>query len=75
MEYYRNVSGASGVLAYEVTQTQISVKFSTGWIYVYDYLSAGVDNVEHMKTLAINGTGLNSFINRRVKNNFTRKFK
>ena len=64
MERYLNISGASGVRAYEITQTQITVQFTSGSIYVYNYISSGVNNVEYMKTLAVNGSGLNSFIKR-----------
>lgn len=75
MVYYRNLSGASGVRAYEINQTQIAVQFTTGWVYVYDYVSTGANNVEYMKTLAINGKGLNNFIKTRVNKNFARKFR
>jgi hypothetical protein len=36
-------------------------------VYRYSYESAGRENVEEMKRLAVQGHGLNSFINRRVK--------
>lgn len=75
MEYYRNLSGASGVQAYEITQTQITVKFSTGWKYVYNYVSTGANNVEHMKSLAFKGRGLNAFIVTRVNKKFARKYR
>ena len=67
MERYRNIDGDSGVYAYEYGDDFIRVEFSTGSIYLYTSDSAGADNIEHMKRLAINGDGLNSFINRVVR--------
>ena len=68
MERYKNIGGNSGVVGYEIGSDFIKVKFeSSGKVYLYDYASAGRDNIEHMKTLAKNGTGLNAFINRNVK--------
>lgn len=67
MEIYQNIDGDSGVLEYECGADYIKVKFSSPHIYVYTYASAGRDNVEQMKILAMRGDGLNSFINRIVK--------
>jgi len=67
LERYRNIDGDSGVYAYEYGDDFIRVEFSTGSIYLYTSDSAGADNIEHMKRLAINGDGLNSFINRVVR--------
>ena len=69
MERYRNSRGDSGVLAYETGVDYIRVKFSgTSRIYTYSYRKAGSVHVEHMKELARRGSGLNSYINRYVKN-------
>lgn len=68
MERYRNIGGDSGVSAYEIGTEYIKVKFSgTGRTYTYSYRKAGVHHVENMKTLAQNGDGLNSYINKHVK--------
>lgn len=68
MVRYKNLGGDSGVVEYEIGPDFIKVKFeSSGKVYVYDYVSAGKNNIEHMKTLAKNGSGLNAFINRNVK--------
>jgi hypothetical protein len=75
MEYYRNLSGASGVRAYEITQTQITVQFTSGSVYVYNYVSTGVNNIEYMKLLAVSGRGLNAFIKKRVNKNFARRLR
>lgn len=68
MERYRNSSGNSGVYGYEIGNDYIRVKFSgTSRIYTYSYGKAGSHHVENMKTLARNGSGLNSYINSYVK--------
>ena len=73
MRKYRNTSGASGVLAYEITQTQITVKFTSGSVYLYDYVSTGSNNIESMKNLAVRGSGLNRFIKTRVNKKYARR--
>lgn len=69
MERYRNSGGDSGVSSYEIGADYIIVKFS-GSIrtYRYSYRKAGKHHVETMKRLARSGSGLNSYINRYVKN-------
>lgn len=73
MEHYRNFSGKSGVIAYEIGGDFIKVQFKDGHVYLYNYASTGGQNVEMMKSLAIAGSGLNSFIGRVVKKNFASK--
>jgi len=64
MQPYKNRSGQSNVLAYKIGVDFIVVQFRTGkqTFYLYNYSSAGKNAVEHMKTLAENGLGLNSYI-------------
>ena len=73
METYQNLGGNSGVAAYEIGQDFIRVQFSNGSIYLYNYEKPGSQDVEHMKQLAANGQGLNSFINTDVRDNYARK--
>ena len=68
MEIYKNVNGDLNVFCYTIGSDFIDVQFKgTPQIYRYTYNSAGKENVDTMKKLAINGCGLNSFINRNVK--------
>lgn len=64
MEPYSNLSRASGVLAYQVGSDYIIVQFKTGQytFYKYTYSSAGSAVIEHLKNLAQQGRGLNSYI-------------
>jgi hypothetical protein len=73
MEKYRNSGGDSGVSSYEIGAEYIRVKFSRNIkTYTYSYSKAGITHVEKMKTLAKNGSGLNAYINRYVKDLYDR---
>lgn len=68
MERYRNKGGDSGVYAFEIGENYIKVKFNgTTRTYTYSYRKAGARHVDNMKSLAILGSGLNSYINKYVK--------
>lgn len=67
MPYYSNLGGDSGVRSYNVYENGISITFNSGKTYNYTYSSAGRNHIEHMKILAKNGQGLNSYINRNVR--------
>ncbi|MCE3294904.1 MAG: hypothetical protein K0R65_618 [Crocinitomicaceae bacterium] len=71
MEKYRNLSGESGVTAFETGSDYIRVKFSGSFkVYRYSYHKAGKRHVEKMKTLAIAGKGLSTYISRYVHDLF-----
>jgi hypothetical protein len=68
MERYRNSGGDSGVSAYEIGSDYIIVVFKGNpKPYRYSYNGAGSYHVENLKKLAINGNGLNAYINNHVK--------
>ena len=73
MEHYKNLSGGSGIVAYESGPDFIRVQFASGSIYLYTYESAGSENIELMKELASMGEGLNSSINIAVRSNYARR--
>lgn len=72
MEVYKNLYGNSNIVAFDIGNDWISVKFSGGKTYRYSYKSAGVDKVEKMKILARQGSGLNSYIMRFAKYDYER---
>lgn len=74
MESYRNLGGNSNVSAFDISSDSITVRFGDGATYLYNYGSTGSGNIEHMKGLALNGSGLNSFINRNVRKQYAIKF-
>lgn len=73
MEPYRNLSGQSGVIAYELGLDHIRVQFENGCVYTYDYHSTGRSHVEQMKRLATAGRGLSSFISQVVGKHYAYK--
>jgi len=75
MERYANWSGNSGVVAYEIGADSVTIQFRDGSIYLYTVSSAGPANIDRMKSLARQGSGLNAFINKQVKNLFARKLR
>jgi hypothetical protein len=73
MQQYLNLGGKSGIEAYEISGTYISVKFKrNSKICIYSYNLAGRNNVENMKILARKGQGLNSYIMRNVRDLYDR---
>jgi hypothetical protein len=64
MEPYSNLSGISGVLAYQPGGDHITVQFRAGQYTYYKYTnsSAGSAVIEMLKSLARQGRGLNSYI-------------
>lgn len=63
MKRYGNSAGNSGIAAYEVGSKFIRIQFTSGNVYLYTYESAGEDDIEEMKELAREGSGLTRFIN------------
>ncbi len=73
MQGYKNLSGASGVQAYEIGDQSITVRFNSGERYLYTDGSAGADNIAEMQRLATLGSGLSTFISQVVKERYERK--
>jgi hypothetical protein len=72
MQAYANLGGDSGVLAFEVLDGGIDIKFKDGWIYTYTVASAGAQTIAAMVRLAQAGHGLATYINKN-KPGYTRK--
>lgn len=70
---YKNISGKSGVLSYEIHRDHILVKFNTGKVYLFNYIKPGILIVDQMKRLATSGLGLNTFIIKSVRKNYYKK--
>lgn len=74
MQQYKNLGGDSGVRAFLIGEDYIDVQFDGSAIYRYSYKSAGIDKVEEMKRLAVQGYGLNSYIMRYARMDYEKKF-
>jgi hypothetical protein len=75
MEQYKNLSGNSGIAAYELGDDSIKVEFRDGHIYLYTYQSPGREDIERMKELAITGRGLNTYISQHVRRRYASKLR
>jgi len=63
MALYKDVTGTSGITAFESKNDSITIEYKNGSVYQYSDQTAGAANVGFMKSLAAAGHGLNSFIN------------
>jgi hypothetical protein len=75
MEKYKNLSGNSGVAAYEIARGSITIEFEDGGIYLYTEQSAGAANIKQMKLLAKAGQGLSTFIVHNVRERYAAKLR
>lgn len=66
-------SAKSGIVAYELRDDAILVKFRSGEVYVYDVERPGPAHVAEMKRLAVAGEGLATYISRNVRDAYARK--
>lgn len=63
VQRYNEFGGPSGVHSYEIGETWIVLHFHEGAAYRYTYTSCGREDCERMKQLALQGAGLNTFVN------------
>ncbi len=75
MERYKNLGGKSGVTAYEIAQGAITIQFKNGAVYLYNNQRPGFADVAEMQRLAAAGLGLNSFINRYVRDRYAQRLR
>ena len=72
---YKNLSGASKVARYEIAKDAVTIRFTDHSVYIYTNQTADPANVAKMKTLAVAGKGLGTFIDANVKDRFLRKIR
>ncbi|HJU25048.1 MAG TPA: hypothetical protein VJ722_00090 [Rhodanobacteraceae bacterium] len=75
MERYRNLSGDSGVVAYEIRRGSIVVEFINGSVYLYTDASAGAGRIAEMKRRARAGRGLSTYISQVVHGDYARQLR
>ncbi|MFK2905934.1 hypothetical protein ISP17_18385 [Dyella ginsengisoli] len=73
MKPYRNLSGKSGVAAYESGDGFIRVRFVHNGTYEYTHERPGHRHVTNMQQLAEAGRGLATYISRFVRERYARK--
>jgi len=72
---YKNLSGDSKVVKYEIAKDSMKIRFADCSVYIYTNQSADPRNISKMKTLAVAGKGLGTFIDANVKDRFARKIR
>jgi len=75
MKPYRNLSGRSGVRAYQPGPGAIAVEFADGAVYLYTRDSAGAAAVARMLELARAGRGLSTYISRHVRERYAERLR
>ena len=73
MTEYKNLSGESGIVAYETGSDFIRIQFEDKEIYLYTENSSGAEHIAKMKELAEKGRGLNTYINQHVRSKYEKK--
>jgi hypothetical protein len=73
MQRYKNQSGESGVVAYDIGERSITIQFRGGDRYLYTIESAGAANIAEMQRLAKAGCGLSTFISQVIRQRYARK--
>lgn len=75
MERYKNLSGDSGVAAYEIRGGGIEVEFVNGSAYLYTDASAGAERIAKMRRLARLGRGLSTYISQVVRDGYAEQLR
>jgi hypothetical protein len=75
MNRYKDITGHSGVTAYEIEDDSIKIEFNHDAVYLYTYKSAGKRTIEKMKQLAQSGKGLSTYISQVVREKYQTKIK
>jgi hypothetical protein len=73
MQRYAQLSGDTGVVAFEYGPDSITIRFADGSLYLYTHESTGPAKITRMKRLAADGVGLTTFINQHVRQAYARK--
>ena len=73
MQPYANRGGSSPIKGYKIDKDSITVVFSGGDTYVYDYKSTGRPHIAEMQRLASEGAGLAAYISQHVRQRYARK--
>lgn len=71
---YRNRSGTSGIAAYALLDEGILVRFVDGVTYRYGPQRPGRHHVGKMKSLALGGRGLATYISRYVGDKYEARY-
>jgi hypothetical protein len=71
MKQYKDKHSDSGVVAYAIDAGSIAIKFQDGGVYLYDGSNPGAAHVAAMQCLAVEGQGLNTYVNKFVRDHYS----
>lgn len=72
---YKSNNRNTGVIAYEIADNSISLRFRDGSIYLYTVKSTGKKHISQMKALAKEGAGLTTYVNQHVRDEYEAKLR
>ena len=75
MRRYKNLSGDSKVARYQIAKDAMTIQFADCSVYIYTNQSADPGNISKMKSLAVAGKGLGTFIGANLEDRFSRKIR
>jgi len=75
MQPYRDLTGTSGVKAFELSPRSIVVEFQDGARYEYTEEITGIAKVRAMRQLALAGQGLSTYISQQVRERYAHKIR
>lgn len=75
MKEYADIDGDSGIASFDAGDGYIVVFFKDGSAYEYTNAATEAAHVTQMIALAEVGEGLNSYINRNVRENYSRRLR
>ena len=73
MTLYKNLGGKSTVVRYHIAKDAMTIRFADCSVYIYTNQSTDLDTISKMKTLALAGKGLGTYITATVKDRYERK--
>jgi len=73
MKTYKNLNGNSDVKAYQIYGDAIKIRFSDDAVYLYTDEKTGKEAIAKMKLLAVEGTGLSTYIQENISKDSAEK--
>ena len=72
---YGNAGGKSKVVRYHIAKDALTIEFADCSKYIYTNQSATPESIAQMKTMALAGKGLGTFIDANLKDRYERKIR
>jgi hypothetical protein len=73
LKKYKDLSGSAGVTGYKFVANGIILQFKHKELYLYDASIPGKHHIAQMKILAEKGSGLTTYVNQNIRDNYKEK--